>query len=95
MDGFPSERLSIDQATWIGSVLRVRLDDLSLEYARKDLIKGEPIRLNLLIGVVGDPNTIATNGFDDALDIHGLIAFHRYVLASVFRERRAVCREPS
>lgn len=53
------------QTTRVGSVSWIILDDFAIEYRKIHLVKREPISLNLLIGMVSNPDSIRAYCFND------------------------------
>jgi hypothetical protein len=62
--------ITIDQATRIGPVRRIILDNLPLQHAEKKLIEREILRPSLFIGVIGDPNTVSPHCLNDIFNSH-------------------------
>ena len=66
----PAERLSIDEATRIGFVCWVILDDFSMEHREEDFVKRELIRLCFFIRMIANAEPIGVNGLDYIVNVN-------------------------
>ena len=65
----PAERLSIDEATRIGCVCWIILDDFSMEHREEDFVKRELIRLCFFIRMIANAEPISVNGLDYIVNV--------------------------
>lgn len=61
---------AVNQATWIGFVVRVIFDHFATKYAKINLVEREVVGVGLLIRVVGDTNPTTAYGIDNGFDVH-------------------------
>jgi hypothetical protein len=64
MNRIPAERLPIDEATRIGFIRWVILDDFSLQHGEKDFIKRQLISRRFFIRMIADADPIGANCLD-------------------------------
>ena len=64
------ETLAIDQATWVRLIGGIVFDDLALQDAEEDFVKGQSIRLCFFVGMVGDAYAVFAQSVNDVLGVH-------------------------
>src|SRR5262249_54650262 len=86
----PAERLSIDEATRIGFVCWVILDDFSMEHREEDFVKRELIRLCFFIRMIANAEPIDVNGLDYIVNVNV-----RLLLCTLKHLRLDICMRKS
>jgi len=61
---------AVNQATWIGFVVRVIFDNFATKNAEVDFIERKVVGMRLLIRVVGDTNPTTAYGIANGFDVH-------------------------
>lgn len=69
MHRLPAERLAIDEATWVGCVRWIILNDFSLQHGEKDFIKRELISRCFFIRMVAEADPIGAYCLDYIVNI--------------------------
>jgi len=82
MNRLPAERLAIDEATRVGCVRGIILNDFSLQHGEKDFIKRELISRCFFIRMVADANPIGAYCLDYIVNVDVRLSL------SILKQRR-------
>ena len=70
MNRIPAKRLTIDEATWIGFVCWIILDDFSMQHREEDFVKRELISLCFFIRMIANAEPIGVNCLDYIVNVN-------------------------
>jgi hypothetical protein len=72
VDRCAGKGITVNQATGIGFIVGIVLNDFSLEDAEEDFIERKMVGLGFFVSVVRNPYSVMLYRVNDALNSHGL-----------------------
>jgi hypothetical protein len=72
VDRCTGKGITVNQATGIGSIVGIVLNDFSLKDAEEDFIERKMVGLGFFVSVVRNPYSVMTYRVNDVFDSHGL-----------------------
>lgn len=75
MDRLSCGAVTVHQATRVGPVAWIVLNDITLRNTHEDIVKRKPIGLSFLVCMVSNAYSIVAYGINDVLQVHPIIPF--------------------